>query len=162
MEHDQFAKLYDLLKSFPSAMLITHTVGGLRARPMVMVEVENSCRIWFITSQESAKIHEIEKDKQVLVVCQDGEKAQVSVCGVAHLEKDRAHIERVWDDSFKIWFPEGKTDLQIVLIAVSPTDAEYWDNRGGSAVKHLAKAATALLKGDRPKLDEHGRIVNLP
>lgn len=166
MENDQTAKLHDLLKSFSTAMLVTHSSKGeLRARPMAIVEVETSCRIWFISSDESAKIHEIEKDTQVLVTCQDGEKAHVSLSGVAHLEKDRARIEHVWKESFKVWFPEGKTDPQIVLIGVEFTEAEYWDNRGLNAVKYLGKAASALLKKETPKVtegEEHGRIVNLP
>lgn len=162
MENDRLGKLCELLKGFSTAMLVTHSEkGGLRARPMALVEVESSCRLWFITSQESAKVHEIEKDRDVMVICQDGEKVHVSLSGRAHLERDQARVDRVWRESFKAWFPRGKTDLEIIFIAVSPLDAEYWDNRGTHGVKFFTKS----LKGNRPDRREdegHGRIVLMP
>lgn len=166
MEHDPIDKLCELLAGFSTAMLVTHSErGGLRARPMALVEIEGSCRLWFIASEESAKVHEIEKDKHVLIVCQDGEKVHVSLSGRAHLERDRARIDRLWQDSFKTWFPQGKTDPQIVLIGVSPVEAEYWDNREMNGVRHFARSATAYLKGaHRQKADgeEHGHVVMMP
>jgi general stress protein 26 len=165
MQNNQSQKLCELLKKFSTAMLITHSEsGGLRARPMALVEVEDSCRLWFITSEESAKVHEIEHDRNVLIACQDGEKVHISLNGQAHLERDRARIERLWQESFKVWFPEGKTDPQIVLIAVSPVDAEYWDNSGVNGVSYIAKSAKAYLSGTTPDIseDQHGRVIMMP
>jgi len=72
--------------------------------------------------------------------------------------------ERLWQESFKVWFPKGKTDPQIVLIAVSTVDAEYWDNSGVNGVSYLAKSAKAYLSGTTPDISEeqHGRVVMMP
>ena len=165
MESAELTKLYELLRHFSTAMLVTHDrAGSLRARPMALVEVESSCRLWFITSDETAKTHEIEKNTQVLVVCQDKEICHLSINGHAHLEKDRSHLDRIWRESFRVWFPEGKDDPSIVLIAVDPLDGEYWDNRGVQGIKYLVKSAGAYLSGKTPKVDEeeHGRVILMP
>lgn len=165
MESTELSKLHSLLKHFSTAMLVTHgRAGSLRARPMELAEVEPSCRLWFITDDASAKTYEIEKDTNVLIVCQDKETCHLSMNGTAHLEKDRAQIDRLWKESFKVWFPGGKEDPSIVLIAVDPVDGEYWDHRGVQGIKYLIKAAGAYLGGKPPKIDqeEHGRVILMP
>jgi general stress protein 26 len=129
---------------------------------MALLEVEESNRMWFISGRDSGKVHEIAQEKKVLVVCQRGESCHLSINGLAHLEADRARIAKLWKESFKVWFPEGKDDPNIVLIAVQPVDAEYWDNGGSNMVKYLVETTKAYLTGERPKVEEgeqHGRVV---
>ena len=156
------SRLYGLLEDFSTAMRVTHQgTAGLHARPMAIAELEESCVIWFITSRESGKVHEIEDDTNVSVVCQKDHSTYLAVYGSASVEQDRAHIERVWKEPFKVWFPKGKDDPDIALIRVDPHHAEFWDNSGFHKVQYLIKAAGAYIAGTTPKIEEgqeHGRV----
>lgn len=160
--NDDLSKLQGLLSDFSTAMLVTHQgTSGLHARPMAIAELEDSCVIWFITAKESGKVHEIEDDTNVSVICQKDHSTYLSVYGSATLEQDRTHIERVWKEPFKVWFPSGKDDPNIALIRVDPHHAEYWDNSGFHKIQYLLKAAGACLTGTQPKIEEgqeHGRV----
>ena len=111
-------------------MLITHGADGqLRARPMAVLEIEASSRMWFISSEDSAKIHEISRDTDVHLVFQKDHDCYLSINGHATLVKDREKIAELWNEDFSPWFPQGKDDPEIILIAVTPQDAEYWMHR---------------------------------
>lgn len=160
--NEEVSRLYDLLKGFSTAMLITHQgTSGLHARPMAIAELEENCVVWFITSKESGKVDEIQDDVNVSIVCQKDHSTYLSMYGSAALERDQAHIDRVWKEPFKVWFPKGKDDPDIALIRVDPHHAEYWDNSGFHKVQYLIKAAGAYLSGTQPKIEEgqeHGRV----
>lgn len=155
--------LYNLLKSFSTAMLVTHASDGkLRARPMAIARVDEDCHLWFLTSAESAKAHEIEADTHVHVVCQNDRAAYLSMSGTATLSRDRDKIKELWQESFAIWFPTGADDPDIALISVRPEEGEYWDNEGFNRIKYLLQAARAYAAGEKPELEEgqqHGRVT---
>ena len=92
-------RLHVLIKEFHTAMLVTHEGGELRSRPMAIAEVGSDSEIWFSTSFESSKIEEIRKNPRVLVTMQDSTRF-VSVGGSCVLSQDRAHIARLWNDSW--------------------------------------------------------------
>lgn len=159
----ELEKLYDLLKSFSTAMLVTHNSAEseVRARPMAIAGVEESCVLWFITARESGKAHEIEHDTRVSVICQKEHSAYLSISGLAHLADDPEKIAEIWREPFKVWFPKGKDDPDILLIRVDPHLIEYWDNRGFKKIQYLLKAAGAYLTGSRPQVSEgteHGVV----
>jgi general stress protein 26 len=152
---EQREHLQKLLIQFSTAMLVTHSRdGSLRARPMAIAEVETNSRLWFITSQETAKVHEIEKDTRVHVVCQNDRSAYLSLSGRADLVHDRAKVEKVWKEPFRVWFPGGKDDQAIVLISVQTDRGEYWDNEGFNKIKYLFATAKALASGTKPETQE--------
>ncbi|MHA3775546.1 pyridoxamine 5'-phosphate oxidase family protein [Verrucomicrobiota bacterium sgz303538] len=155
-------KLHDLLVKFETAMLVTHTGdGGLRARPMAIAEVEDDCRIWFLSLHETGKVHEIESHPQVSVTCQKDRDTYLSLTGTAVLSRERSKIDRVWKESYKTWFPKGKDDPDMVLIGVEVHEGEYWDQGGMNKAKYLFEAARAYATGTRPRIEEgeqHGRV----
>ena len=143
-------------------MLVTHAgQERLRARPMAIAEVEADLCVWFITSVESAKVHEIESDTRVHLICQKDRSAYLSIEGLADLVNDRNRISEVWSEEFKVWFPGGKSDPDIVLIKVRPQRSEYWDNQGANKVAYLWEAARAYVTGTTPEIKEgepHGVV----
>ena len=161
MNADDHKKLVELLKQFSTAMLITHEADHrLRARPMAIAEVEDSGTIWFLSGEETAKIHEIIRDTHVHLALQRDPTVYLSINGTATLVHDRAKLDEMWKESFKVWFPEGKNDPNLVLICVEPVDAEYWDNHGWKRVKYLFQAATGYVTGKPPEIGEeqHGML----
>ena len=159
---EQREHFHKLLKQFSTAMLVTHAgLGRLRARPMAIAQVEDDCRVWFITGAESAKAHEIEADTRVHVICQNDRSAYLSLSGRAELVRDRAKVAELWREPFRVWFPGGKDDPNIELIAVRPEEGEFWDNEGFNKIKYLLESAKAYASGKTPEVvegDQHGRV----
>jgi general stress protein 26 len=151
-----------LLKKFHTAMLVTHTGEyGFHARPMAIARVEDNGRLWFITNTDTAKVHEIEMDSHVHLVAQDGNSAFLSLSGRANLIGDREMIADLWQEPFRVWFPEGKDDPNIELIAVRPERGEFWDSTGANRCKYLWEAAKAYVTGSTPDADDgdlHGKV----
>ena len=151
------------LKMYETGMLITHVQpSGWHARPMALAQVDGRGDVWFITGEDSAKIREIEADASVLVVCQDGWTSCVTVEGRAELVRDHLQIRAVWKPGFKIWFPQGADDPNIVLIHVIAEHAEYWDNTGMNHFTYLYESLKALAHDTTPTVKEgeqHGQII---
>ena len=159
---EQRAHFHKLLTHFQTAMLVTHAgEDRLRARPMAIAQVEADSRLWFITGAETAKTHEIEADTRVQVVCQNDRSAYLSLSGHAELVRDRAKIAALWKESFRVWFPAGQEDPEIVLIAVRPEEGEFWDQEGYKKIKYLLETAKAYATGKTPEIaegEQHGFV----
>ncbi len=152
---EQREHLYKLLKGFNTAMLVTHgDEDHLRVRPMAIAQVADDGQVWFITNVETAKAHEIEHDSRVHLVCQKDHTAYLSIGGRASLVHDRAKVGQLWNEMFRVWFPEGKDDPGIALIAVVPEIGEYWDNQGVNRIKYLFEATRAYVTGSTPHVEE--------
>ena len=124
--------LHELLDQFQTTMLITRAedTKELHARPMVIAGLEKSCLIWLLTSKDSAKVHEIEDRRHVHLTMQRENETYLSVDGHADIVEDREKVIQCWQPAFDRYFPKGKEDPNIALIAVTPEHAEYWTYAG--------------------------------
>jgi general stress protein 26 len=160
METGTREKLMELLKSFRNAMLVTQTTDkALRARPMALLKIELTGELWFITSFDSGKVHEIQDNPDVNVSLQDDRKF-LSITGRATIVRDRKKIDELWTEEAKVYFPKGKEDPHIALIHVIPSEGEYWDNEGINGLKFMLEAAKAYVTGTTPSVDkdQHGVV----
>jgi general stress protein 26 len=157
-------KIHELLEDFGIAMLVTRTgEGQIRARPMALAEVELDGTLWFLTDRHSAKVDELNGDGHVGVTMQSKTKF-VSVSGRASAVEDRERVGRLWKMEWKVWFPGGKDDPNLVLLRVHSEAGEYWDNSGTGGLKYLFEAEKALMTGSRPNVEGDAKIhgkVNL-
>src|SRR5271170_1091235 len=111
--------LSSLLSHFNTAMLVTHTIkGGLRSRPMIIAENCSDGELWFATALDSAKVREIEREPMVNLALQKHD-ACISISGKAEIVRDRAMVEGFWKETWKPWFPKGKSDPNLGLVKVS-------------------------------------------
>ena len=155
-------KLREMLEEFGLAMLVTRTPEGqLRARPMALAEVEPDGTLWFGTDRHSPKVDELENDSHVAVTMQSKTRF-VSLSGTAATVDDRERLARLWKAEWKVWFPGGKDDPNLLFLRVAGTTGEYWDNSGTGGLKYLIEAGKALLTGTRPDVEHdpkvHGRV----
>jgi general stress protein 26 len=143
------AHLSELLEKFDTAMLVTRTADGrLRARPLSFAgELEG--RLYFSTSADSPKVAELQNEPRVAITMQDSLR-YVSISGLAEVRDDRGLVARLWRESWRIWFPGGKGDPTLRILAVEPEAAEYWDQSGPHGLKHLAEMVTAYATGSTP------------
>lgn len=147
-------KLIDLIQDFDNAMLVTKTDdGSLDARPMAVAQATDEGELWFVSDRNSGKIADLMLDRDVAVTMQDSRKF-VTLSGECRVVDDRAKIEELWCEAWKVWFPKGKSDSSIVLLRIEPQRGEYWDNSGVTGLKYLIKAGKAYLQGDRAETDE--------
>lgn len=159
MSEESKKQLAEVLASFDTGMLITRHGEGEHARPMAVAKLEGTRTLWFATSIASPKADEIRSDQRVAVTFQAGSK-YAALSGRAQLVRDRAKIDELWKDTWKVWFPKGKEDPEVALIRVDVDDAEYWDNGGTKGIRYVVEAARAVLNGEKPKsidAGQHGR-----
>ncbi|AKT36574.1 pyridoxamine 5'-phosphate oxidase family protein [Chondromyces crocatus] len=142
-------ELYELLKEFDVALLITQTPQGfLRARPMAMQNPDEvpDCDLWFVTSDETPKVGEIEKEHQVAIACyRPRDRAYLSISAVARVERDNETIKRLWKPDWQAWLPHGAE--QTALLKLTLERAEYWEPKGG-VLRVLYEQAKAVLTGE--------------
>lgn len=152
--------LYDLVKDFKTAMLVTMPgAGGVHARPMAVAEMKPDADVYFVTSIDSPKVAEIEANPDVLVTFQ-GRSEFAALYGTVSVSRDRALIDRLWSETWKAWFPNGKDDPSISVLTFRAREGEYWDSSGLEGAKYLFEGMKAILKGRRPEVDQtqHAKV----
>lgn len=160
MEKQDTEKFCEMLRSFSTAMLITGQPGeNLHARPMAIAKVDDAGLFYFLSGKDTLKVHEIVENTRVHVTYQTDRDRYLSIAGFASLTDDPAMIRDLWKEPFKVWFPGGPEDENVVLIAVNPTEAEFWDNTWKNKVQYIWQAATSYVTGTTPDIkegDQHG------
>jgi general stress protein 26 len=147
MSDDDHAHLLALLADFSDGMLVTRASNGrLEGRPMSIAEVGTGGALWFCAGNHDGKIAQMAADPDVAVMLQ-GKAKFVSVSGRAHVSRDRADIDRLWKEPWKLWFPQGKDDPTLCLLVVQPVEAQFWDNSGVRGLRFLFEAAKAYVTG---------------
>lgn len=153
--------LRKILEGFATGMLVTREGDGrMHARPMAIAETRGSGEIFFATAIDSGKVAEIGADPRVNVSLQSSSRF-ASLTGTARVIQDRATIESLWSESWRVWFPEGRNDPTLCVLAVDVEEAEYWDASGLRGLKYLFQAARAYVTGTRPRDDpavDHGKL----
>ena len=148
--------LYDLLSGFSTAMLVSNDQAGrMHARPMAIAELRADADAYFATSIKSPKVAEIQNFPEVLVSFQSASQF-ASVSGTATLVKDREIIDRLWSEEWRVWFPGGKDDPELVLIKVDAREGEFWDNSGTKGLSYVFEGLKAVMKGEKLQNDKAG------
>lgn len=124
---------------------------------MALAEVQPDGVVWFVTSRASGKIDELSQDGNVLVTMQSKTKF-VSLSGKATTVEDRAKVGQLWKTEWKVWFPKGKEDPDIILIQVNGEMGEYWDDSGTNGIRYLVESGVALLTGSKPHVDDDPKL----
>jgi general stress protein 26 len=141
-------------------MLVTHNPAGpLRARPMEIAAHEGGGRLVFVTSFDSGKIDELAEDHHACVTLQQDQRC-VSISGNVTIKQDRARIRELWREPWRVWWPSGPEDDQLVLLELEPQQAEYWDRSGSNRLAYVFEAGRAIISGRRVDEDRlpHGKL----
>jgi general stress protein 26 len=158
-EAQKLEQLHKIITDATAAFMVTRGSGqSLHGRPMATARVdEDLTSIWFATDRHSGKIEEISANPNVYLGYTNGSGSEwASVNGTARVVDDRAKVKELWTPLWKNWF-DGPDDPRIVLIEVTPTEAEYWDS--GSRLIMLAKMAAAAITGAKMSDGEHETVT---
>ena len=155
---DQRDKVHELLQQYDNVMLVTHASGNrLDARPMNVARVDENCDLWFLTRVDD-KVHELQANPGAQVVAQHEDDSWLSLAGRVDVLDDRSLLDGLWKEPYRAWFPDGKDDPNLRILAFRAEHGEYWDQQGLNKVEYGLKTAKAYLTGDTPELSRgiHG------
>ena len=139
--------LYDLLASFETAMLVTRGRDGhMHARPMAVAEMRADADAYFVTSIDSPKVAEIYADADVLLTFQSAHQ-YAAIYGRVNIVRERALIDRLWKDSWKLWF-SGPSDSTIALLRFDADRGELWNDLGLAGVQYAFEGTRAYMRAD--------------
>jgi general stress protein 26 len=93
--------LYDLLKDFDTAMLVTRSADGhMHARPMAVAEMRPDADAYFVTNIDSPKVAEIHANPSVTLTFQSSTQF-ASLSGRATVVRDQALVDRLYKEDLE-------------------------------------------------------------
>jgi general stress protein 26 len=156
----ELSKLYELIEEIETAMMTTRRRdGNLESRAMANQKPASGADLWFVTSDGTAKLRDLEFDPHVnLSYYKDRTREWISVSGIATVTRDRQKIHELYAPDWKMWFPdEGDSrhgtpdDPRLVLIGVDVQFAVFLEvSKSTPAV--LFEMAKGWATGEMPEI----------
>ena len=133
--------------------------GQLVSRAMANQKRAPGADLWFVTSEETHKVEELEDEPHVnLAYYKDRTREWISIAGVATVSRDRDVIRKLYAEDWKAWFPnEGDPrhgtpeDPRLVLIGVDIDHALFFQVDKPQPVV-LYEMLKGRLTGEMPDL----------
>ncbi|MEO5824849.1 MAG: pyridoxamine 5'-phosphate oxidase family protein, partial [Gemmatimonadales bacterium] len=160
-------ELYELIAEIEIAMLTTRTSDGqLVSRPMATQKRNPVADLWFVTSNETHKVDEMEIDPNVnLAYLDSGSMEWVSVSGTATINQDRALIRALYQPDWKAWFGDeggandgGPDDPRLALILVDARTAHYLKSTHSKPMV-LFELARGMVTGKKPEIGREEELA---
>jgi general stress protein 26 len=137
-------RIRQLLQRCDVAMLVTTDNRGVHSgRPMLPLWLRNDPHIYFLTHRDSRKVMQIAERPQVLLTILSADRYFV-VLGSAYASRDPELIRRLWQPSYREWFPAGKDDRAATALRVVIDSVNYWEPPR-SRVLRLFQAIKAVV-----------------
>ena len=159
-------KLYELIDDIETAMLTTRRPDGhLVSRAMAVQKRASGADIWFVTSNETMKVDELEDDPHVnLSFYKDRTREWISISGIARTTTDREKIRELYAKDWKAWFQEEgdprhgtPDDPRLVLIGVEIHSAVFLEVNKPQPVV-LFELVKGMVTGHMPELGKMHRV----
>ena len=160
--NEDLRKLYEHIREIEIAMLTTRRADGhLQSRAMATQRQASGADLWFVTTEGSEKLRDIEADPHVnLSYYKDRTREWVSVSGIASISRDRRIVHELYASDWKMWFPtEGDPrhgtadDPRMVLIGVDVHAAVFLEVNKPQPVV-LFEIVKGWVTGTEPDLGE--------
>jgi general stress protein 26 len=163
---NELKDLYEKIEDLETAMMTTRRADGhLVSRAMANQKHAPGADLWFVTSDETCKVDEIESEPYVnLAYYKDRTREWISVSGIAKISRDRATIAKLYAPDWKAWFAKGDDpkagtpeDPRIVLIGVDVHSAVYLEVNKPQPVV-LFELVKGWVTGKAPEIGEIHRV----
>ena len=158
----ELERLSKLMEKVDIAMLTTVGAGGhLVSRPLSTQAASfDGEHVWFLTELDTPKVAELRRNGKVNVAWASKDaNTYISASGTATVSRDRALVDRFWNDALKAFFPGGPEDPNLGTIEVRLRTVEYWDGPG-SWIGKAVTFAIARITGNDDVMGEN-RIVDV-
>ena len=155
-------KFYGLIDEIKIAMMTTRRPDGhLESRAMANQKRADGADLWFVTTEGSDKLRDIERDPHVnLAYYKAGSYEWVSASGLASVSRNRSKIAELYEPDWKAWFGQDDDsrhgtadDPRIVLIGIDVHAAVFLEVNKPKPVV-LFELAKGWLTGEQVELGE--------
>ncbi len=156
---DVEARLWKELKAGHLGMLgLTGVTPAQHFQPMTPMCEPETGEIWFFTRTDTDLARAVATGADAMFVFQSKDMdVQACIAGRLEPRNDRARIDKFWNPVVAAWYPEGKDDPRLILLAMAARDAEVWISQGGPI--HFAwEIAKANLTHETPDLGGQASI----
>ena len=154
------AKLHSIINGSGNAFMVTRSPShtGLHGRPMATAKVDETLdTIYFATGKDSGKVEELQRDPRIFLGYANSTGSEwATINGSAKVVDDKSLNHKLWSPIWKNWF-SGPDDPNLVIIAVKPETAEYWDQ--GSKALAMVKFAIAAVTGKHINEGDHANVT---
>jgi general stress protein 26 len=141
-------KLHEIVAKSRAVMLLTHGANdAIEGRPMSVVKQDNDGTIYLVTSVDSKKVDQLSKDSVASLSIANGIGFAIIAADI-HVSQHRSLIAELWQDSWKIWFPDGKNDTSIAILVAHPTEATFWEADMSKGLSYFYRAVKARVLGE--------------
>ena len=152
-EHELF---WNIIADMSACMLVTTDDSVLRARPLAPFIDKQSKTIQFVTDDDSAKVEELLKHRDLCLTFADTKKMQfASVSGYGRITEDRSLVDKLWGPYCEAFFPDGRDSVAVITVKAS--QAEYWDNDKNKLVIAY-EIAKSYFGSEGPDLGENAKL----
>lgn len=159
MSNPEHKKLiWNLIKDIKVGMLVTNEIenGGMRARPMSVVQDAYDGTLFFYTSKSQSKVYEIEEDRDVCITFSSpSDNTYISLTGKARISDDQDLIDKYWNPWVAAWFKNGKDDSDVAILKVKINRGEHWDSKNNKLVQLFEIAKSNVIESSTPDLGEN-------
>lgn len=158
----ELTKFYSLIDEIEIGMMTTRRSDGhLRSRAMANQRQAAGADLWFVTSEDSAKLEDLAQDPHVnIAYFKESTREWISVSGTAKISRDRQKIHELYASDWKIWFPDegderhgSADDPRMVLIGVRIHEAEFLEVNQSKPVV-IYEMAKGWLTGEDPEIGQ--------
>ena len=155
---DEHSRFWEIIAGSKACMVTTEDGGIMRSRPMAPFVDPDARTIHFVTDSGSAKIYELNADNDIALSFADTDAMLfASVSGKGVVSRDRDLIRKLWGPYCDVFFEGGPEDADVVVIKVTPSQAEYWDNDKGK-ISMAVEMTRAYFSDNGPNLGENAKL----
>ena len=144
---DQLAEVRDVL--------LWAEGGGSHLQPMAPQVDPLRKTVWFYTNKDTdLAVAALNSPAAKLCLVSNDRDFHASLDGILSIQHDPATIEQFWSPVVAAWYPNGKDDPGLTLLAFKPSSAGLWASTD-SAVKFGWEIAKANITGQQPDVGFH-------
>jgi general stress protein 26 len=139
------SRVRELIQQIGVGMLTTvDRDGQFVSRPMLALQVDDDPGIYFLTHTSSAKVGQVSEQSRVALTFAGSDSTYLAITGRATVSQDRELIARLWNPTYRAWFPDGAGDRDAAALRVTIDHADYWE-APTSRVVRLVQAIAAVV-----------------
>ncbi|HWF01520.1 MAG TPA: pyridoxamine 5'-phosphate oxidase family protein [Caulobacteraceae bacterium] len=148
-------KLWSEIEDTRFGMIAAMAPAPDHFQPMTAFPEPESRTLWFYTRRDAdLAVAAEDAVESMFVFTSKDRQLQASIRGRLRASTDALHRDKFWNSVVAAWYPKGKDDPELVMLAFTCEDAQIWLSEGGGA--HFGwEIAKANLTGQQPDVGSH-------
>lgn len=147
--------LDELVDGGTTVMFGTFEDGRVESRPMTIAGVDGA-RFSMLVDTTGDWVGAADGAAAHLTVSDVRENTFVSLNGTAHVSRDRAEAERLWNPAASAYF-EGPDDPKLAVLNFDATEGSYWTAPSGRLGSLISLVRAKI--GDHDDAGDHGDVA---